>query len=107
MPFPAIAGSFPRSFLILGTNTSLSISGFIKYDAIYKFQGSVVEVTSGSNSINGNAAIGGLPLNLKGPPGSVTAPPDFNPAKTLACSMGFSPGNSLIVELLPELFHPH
>jgi type II secretory pathway pseudopilin PulG len=78
---PTIAGSFPRSFLIPGTNTSLSVGGFIKYDAIYKFQGSGVEVTSGSNSINGNAAIGGLPLNLKGPPGSVTAPPAFNPAK--------------------------
>src|ERR1700746_180950 len=76
---PTIAGRFPPSFLIPGTNTSLSVSGFIKYDAIEKFQGSGVEVTSGSNSINGNAAIGGLPLNLKGPPGSITAAPAFNP----------------------------
>ena len=78
---PTIAGSFPRSFLIPGTDTSIAITGFIKYDAIEKFQGSGVEVTSGSNSINGNAAIGGLPLNLKGPRGSVTAAPAFNPAK--------------------------
>ena len=31
---PTIAGSFPRSFLIPGTDTSISISGFIKYDMI-------------------------------------------------------------------------
>ncbi|MBV8736856.1 MAG: porin [Alphaproteobacteria bacterium] len=78
---PTIAGSFPRSFLVPGTNTSIAITGFVKYDMIEKFRGSGVEVTSGSNSINGNAATGGLPLNLKGPPGSLTAAPFFNPAK--------------------------
>ena len=30
---PSLAGSFPRSFLIPGTNTSLAISGYVKYDA--------------------------------------------------------------------------
>ncbi|MBV8120334.1 MAG: hypothetical protein JO081_10420, partial [Alphaproteobacteria bacterium] len=39
---PSIAGSFPRSFLIPGTNTSIAISGFVKYDAIEWFQGGTV-----------------------------------------------------------------
>jgi hypothetical protein len=30
---PAMAGSFPRSFLIPGTNTSIRFSGYIKFDA--------------------------------------------------------------------------
>src|SRR5208282_1487820 len=36
---PSLAGSFPRSFLIPGTNTSLSISGFIKLDMTDRIHG--------------------------------------------------------------------
>jgi Porin subfamily/DcaP outer membrane protein len=78
---PSIAGSFPRSFLIPGTNTSIAISGYVKYDAVEWFHGGSPAVGSGGASIVGLAATAGAPLDLKGPPGSVTAAPAFNPAK--------------------------
>jgi Porin subfamily len=78
---PSLAGSFPRSFLIPGTNTSLAISGFVKYDAIESFVGGNSAVGSGGAEIYGLSNLAGAPLNLKGPPGSVTAAPTFNPAK--------------------------
>src|SRR6516165_10375196 len=36
---PAVGGSFPRSFLIPGTDTSLRIGGFARADVIYWIQG--------------------------------------------------------------------
>jgi hypothetical protein len=78
---PSIAGSFPRSFLIPGTNTSIAISGYVKFDAVEYFQGGGNTIGSGGADIIGLAATAGAPLNLKGPPGSVTAAPTFNSAK--------------------------
>ncbi|HXZ25160.1 MAG TPA: DcaP family trimeric outer membrane transporter, partial [Nitrospiria bacterium] len=84
---PSLAGSFPRSFLIPGTNTSLAISGYVKYDAEEWFQGGNPSVGSGGSDIYGLAALAAAPLNLKGQPSifakvpSVTAAPAFNPAK--------------------------
>src|ERR1700751_1535424 len=43
------SGSFPNSFLIPGTNTSLRIGGFVKFDAWYDF----------SVHADANAAAGG------------------------------------------------
>src|SRR5579884_4273655 len=36
---PTIAGSFPRSFLIPGTNTSIQIGGYVNLDAAYWING--------------------------------------------------------------------
>jgi DcaP outer membrane protein/Porin subfamily len=78
---PSIAGSFPRSFLIPGTNTSIAISGYVKYDATEWFQGGSPGFGSGGSDIYGLASLASAPLNLKGPTGSITAAPAFNPAK--------------------------
>ena len=78
---PSIAGSFPRSFLIPGTNTSLAITGYVKYDATEWFQGGSPGYGSGGSDIYGLASLAAAPLNLKGPAGSITAAPTFNPAK--------------------------
>jgi hypothetical protein len=78
---PSIAGSFPRSFLIPGTDTSLALSGYVKYDAEEWFTGGTPGVGSGGSDIYGLASLASAPLALKGPPGSVTAAPAFNSAK--------------------------
>ncbi len=64
-----------------GTNTSLAITGYVKYDAVEFFAGGNPITSSGGNEIIGLAATSGAPLNLKGPPGSVTAAPTYNPSK--------------------------
>jgi hypothetical protein len=45
----SLAGSFPRSFLIPGTNTSLAIGGYVELDATYW-------LTGGGALVNGNEA---------------------------------------------------
>jgi hypothetical protein len=75
---PSLAGSFPRSFLIPGTNTSIRIGGYVALDiADY--------VTGGGNNNNatqpagtGSALVAGIPLKLPNPPG--VAAPIFNPS---------------------------
>src|SRR5579862_6106453 len=51
----AIAGSFPRSFLIPGTDTSLLIGGQIQFDADYFFSG------GNNNNVGSSAEIAGVP----------------------------------------------
>jgi hypothetical protein len=78
---PSIAGSFPRSFLIPGTNTSIAISGYIKFDAAEWFHGGTVSPGAGVGpSVTGIPAIAGAPLNLKGPGGTIFATPAYNNA---------------------------
>jgi hypothetical protein len=78
---PSIAGSFPRSFLIPGTNTSLAITGYVKYDMVEYLTGGSTGVGSGVNEIYGLPGTAAAPLSLKGPPGSITAAPTYNQAK--------------------------
>jgi Porin subfamily len=78
---PAIAGTFPRSFMIPGTNTSLAISGYIKFDAAEWFRGGSTNPGNGNNpSAFGFQQTGSLPLDLKGPPGTIFATPTYNKA---------------------------
>jgi Porin subfamily len=78
---PSIAGSFPRSFLIPGTNTSIAISGYIKFDAAEWFHGGSVGLGAGVGpSVTGIPAVAALPLNLKGPGGTIFATPAYNNA---------------------------
>ena len=72
---PSMAGSFPRSILIPGTDTSLKVGGYVKFNAFYWLSG---------GPANGNVAasdavdnfIQGLPLDLHGT--GLLAPAVFN-----------------------------
>jgi len=75
----SLAGSFPRSFLIPGTDTSIQIGGFVQLDAGYALQGGAPNQSNGASQVTGAPSVSGLPLNLSGtaPP---FAPPLFNPS---------------------------
>jgi hypothetical protein len=75
---PSLAGSFPRSFLIPGTNTSLAISGFVKLDMTERIHGGAPNVSNGSTDNFGLSSLAGAPLNLKGPGGTIFATPAYN-----------------------------
>jgi hypothetical protein len=76
---PSIAGSFPRSFLIPGTNTSIAFSGYIKFDAAEWFHGGGTSPGAGvAPAVLGLPNTAGAPLNLKGPAGTIFATPTFN-----------------------------
>jgi Porin subfamily len=70
---PSIAGSFPRSFLIPGTNTSIAFSGYIKVDFAEWFHG------GGNNPLNDVApSVTGLPALAGVPLGGVPTGTAFN-----------------------------
>jgi Porin subfamily len=78
---PSLAGSFPRSFLIPGTNTSIAISGYVKFDAAEWFHGGTPALGAGvSPSVLGTPSSASIPLNLKGPAGTIFATPAYNAA---------------------------
>jgi hypothetical protein len=54
------SGSFPNSFLIPGTNTSLRVGGFVKMDAWYDFS---VHGDTGNNGGTTGLNVGGIPLD--------------------------------------------
>ena len=60
----SLAGSFPRSFLIPGTDTSIAIGGRVILSATEFFHGGNPNTSNGSNTGSyGTASIPGLPLN--------------------------------------------
>lgn len=64
---PSLAGSFPRSFLIPGTDTSIAIGGYIKFDAADYINGGggAIGNAAGVNpSVMGAPTAAGLPLSL-------------------------------------------
>ena len=70
---PIAGGSFPRSFLIPGTDTSIRVGGFIDLTGLYFLQGanSGNPGTMSSNSgQNGN--LNAVPLNGVSSPASAT-----------------------------------
>jgi Porin subfamily len=77
---PTLAGSFPRSFLIPGTETSIRVGGEINMTGVYWFSG-------------GNNANVGEGTQISGVPGASTAPLNFkvpgvlNPVKARANSV--------------------
>jgi len=59
----SLAGSFPRSFLIPGTDTSISISGQIDFSMTEWFNGGNANIANTVvPTVYGNAYVGGLPL---------------------------------------------
>ncbi len=62
----AIAGSFPRSFLIPGTDTSLLVGGQLELDAEYFFSGGNNSNVGAGSPIAGVPGLSGVPLNFPG-----------------------------------------
>src|SRR5581483_11349723 len=69
---PSIAGSFPRSFLIPGTDTSFRVGGRISENLIYYFNGGSPNSSPQSTTVGDNGQIPAAPLNIK-LPGATTA----------------------------------
>ncbi|HEV2336520.1 MAG TPA: hypothetical protein VGS13_13545, partial [Stellaceae bacterium] len=61
-----IAGSFPRSFLIPGTDTSLLVGGQLELDAGYWFSGGNNNNVGAGSPIAGVPGLSGVPLNFPG-----------------------------------------
>ena len=74
---PSLAGSFPRSFLIPGTDTSIQIGGYIDLTAHWDLSGGAPTNTEAAVAVTGNPAVSGAPLDLHGT--GLFAPPFFNP----------------------------
>ena len=79
---PSLAGSFPRSILIPGTDTSIAIGGYVKLDMSYWFQGGPVNGNVQTPVIGENGQALAAPLNLHGQVvgGIPFAAPVFNPS---------------------------
>lgn len=73
----SVAGSFPRSFLIPGTETSLQVGGFVMLDAGYAMSGGAPNQSNGASQVTGAPSVSGLPLDLHGT--GLFAAPAFNP----------------------------
>jgi hypothetical protein len=75
----SLAGSFPRSFLIPGTNTSLLIGGYVDLYATYWFDGGSPNSNNlAAPPVTGIPGTAGNPLNLHGT--GLFAPAFFNAA---------------------------
>src|SRR5258708_9579311 len=63
---PAGAGSFPRSFLIPGTDTSLRVGGQLSTSAIYYFTGAPVNGSPQSTTVGITGNLESIPLDRHG-----------------------------------------
>jgi hypothetical protein len=73
----SLAGSFPRSFLIPGTDTSLLIGGFVELDVCYWLYGGNSNIGANQScGLEGAPFISGLPLDSHGT--GLFAPAFFN-----------------------------
>src|SRR5215813_7263961 len=63
---PAGAGSFPRSFLIPGTETSLRVGGEIRTSAVYYFTGAPVNQSPQSTTVGITGQLESIPLDRHG-----------------------------------------
>src|SRR5262245_12571871 len=71
-----IGGSFPRSFLIPGTDTSIRVGGFIDLTGLYYFQGNNnVNPGTPSSNFGQNGNLNSLPIGLQFVPGLGTVQP--------------------------------
>jgi hypothetical protein len=95
---PVGGGSFPRSFLIPGTDTSIRVGGFVDFTALEFLQGggNVNGTNYGSNAgQNGNVT--SLPVNGRAVPGPIAtfvpASPNYAPSRNNGV-LEFSPQQS-------------
>ena len=67
---PSLGGSFPRSFLIPGTDTSIRVGGFVDYTALYFLQGANSGNPGNPTSNSGqNGNLNGVPVGPQFVPG--------------------------------------
>jgi hypothetical protein len=69
---PMAGGSFPRSFLIPGSDTSIRVGGQIRENVIYYFNGGNPNTSPQSTTVGDNGQALAIPVNIK-LPGSVTS----------------------------------
>jgi Porin subfamily len=70
-----VGGSFPRSFLIPGTDTSIRVGGELRDNVTYFFNGANPQTSPATSNVLNNGALNGAPLKFGGPV------PLNNPAK--------------------------
>jgi hypothetical protein len=76
---PSLGGSFPRSFLIPGTDTSIRIGGFVDYTALYFLQGANSGNPGAPTSNAGqNGNLNGVPVGQMFVPGLGNVPQATN-----------------------------
>ena len=73
----SLAGSFPRSFLIPGTDTSIQIGGYIDLTGHWDLSGGSPTSVNAAVAVTGSPQVSGAPLDLHGT--GLFAPPAFNP----------------------------
>src|SRR5437764_4045556 len=59
-----VGGSFPRSFLIPGTDTSLRVGGEIRVNSLYFFNGGNPNSVPASSNVLNNGALNTTPYNI-------------------------------------------
>src|SRR5205085_1569853 len=59
-----VGGSFPRSFLIPGTDTSLRVGGEIRENLLYFFNGASPNVQPGTSNVLNNGQLNSTPYNI-------------------------------------------
>jgi len=69
---PSAAGSFPRSFLVPGTDTSIRVGGQIRENAIYYFNGGPPNSSPQSTTVGDNGQANAIPVKIS-LPSSVTS----------------------------------
>jgi hypothetical protein len=84
-----VGGSFPRSFLIPGTDTSIRVGGAITFNAMHFFNGGNPNTTTASTTNFGNnGALNAIPLHFH-----TVGPPTFalagNPARSRGASITY------------------
>ena len=95
---PSIGGSFPRSFLIPGTDTSLRVGGAITLNVMYFFNGGNPNTTTASTTNFGNnGALNAAPLHIHNTLVGATFPKAGNTARSRGNSITFfSPQQSKV-----------
>src|SRR5437660_12448649 len=74
-----IGGSFPRSFLIPGTDTSIRVGGFIDLTGLYFFQGANTgNPGTPSSNFGQNGNLNGVPVGQQFVPGLGSVPQQAN-----------------------------
>jgi hypothetical protein len=87
---PLAGGSFPRSFLIPGTDTSIRVGGFVDYTALYYLQGNNTSNPGTSSTNSGqNGNLNSIPV------GQVFIPGGGTGSGSIAQSVNHSRGNSV------------
>ena len=95
---PSLGGSFPRSFLIPGTDTSIRVGGTITVNAMYFFNGGNPNTTTNTTTNFGNnGALNSAPLHVHVASIGAAVVKAGNPARSKGSSITFiSPQQSKV-----------